>query len=64
MVIAGLIVILFLAAFNAVPLAFFAMLFLGNVGVHLSFLAVYPGAVALKFFQNSVLTGPVVNKSA
>jgi hypothetical protein len=63
MIIVGLFAILFLAAFNAVPLAFFAMLFLGNIGVHLSFLAIFPAAIALKFFNHNVLTAPTVNKT-
>lgn len=58
MVLVGLIAILLLAVINAAPLAFFAMLFLGNIGVHLSFLAVLPGAIALKFFNHNVLQGP------
>lgn len=58
MIIAGLIAIFLLAVINATPLAFFAMLFLGNLGLHFSFLAMLPGAVALKFYSNNMLQAP------
>jgi hypothetical protein len=60
MFLVGLLAILLLAVINASPLAFFAMIFLGNIGVHLSFLAVLPGAIALKFFNHNVVQGPTV----
>lgn len=44
----GLISFLILALIYAAPLSFFAMLFLGNLGLHLSFMTVLPGAMAAK----------------
>lgn len=54
----GLLAILLLALVNAAPVAFFAMLFLGNIGHNFSFLALLPGAIAVKFVLHNVLQGP------
>lgn len=54
----GLIVIALIVFLNAAPLAFFAMLFLGNFGVHASFLAFLPGAVAVKFISHNIISAP------
>lgn len=54
----GLLVILFMAIINAVPLAFFTMLFLGNIGLHLSFLAILPGALAAKCLWTNLVSAP------
>lgn len=37
-----------LLALHVVPLAFFGMLFLGNLGLHFSFWTCLPGAIAIK----------------
>lgn len=60
MFLVGLLAILFLATVNAAPLAFFTMLFLGNIGQHFSYLAVLPGAVAFKFAFQNILQAPVI----
>lgn len=44
----AVILVAVLALIIALPLAFFGMLFLGNVGVHLGFWACLPGAIAIK----------------
>lgn len=49
-------VIFMLAVLNALPLTFFIMLFLGNIGVHLGFLDLLPGAIAIHIIKNSVIT--------
>lgn len=54
----GLLAILFLAVVNAAPLAFFAMLFLGNIGLEYSFITVLPAAIAFKFAFNNILQAP------
>jgi len=58
MILAGLLMMALLAVLNAAPLAFCAMLFLGNVGVNLSFLAVLPGALAVKFAMHNIISAP------
>lgn len=60
MLLAGLFAVLVLAFLNAVPVTFFTMLFLGNLGVNLGFWALLPGAMALNILKNSVFTVPVV----
>lgn len=37
-----------MSCFLAAPLAFFTMLFLGNIGMNLSFLTLFPGAIAVR----------------
>jgi len=50
----GLFAILFLTALNALPLTFFAMLLVGNLGWSVSFWTLYPGALAFFFAKNSL----------
>lgn len=50
---AALIALILIAGFVAAPLAFFTMLFLGNLGLHLSFISVLPGAMAVKIITTN-----------
>lgn len=50
----GILAIVIFAILNAVPLAFFSMLFFGNVGWNISFLGVLPGAMAIYCIKNSI----------
>jgi hypothetical protein len=59
MIILGLFAVFLLALLNAAPVAFFAMLFLGNIGHNLSFVALLPGAIAIKFIASNVFSLPV-----
>lgn len=43
-----------LAILNSVPLTFLVMLFLGNLGVHVGFLALLPGAMAVYVIKNNI----------
>lgn len=52
----GLLVIAILAIFNVVPLTFFTMLFLGNLGIHLGFWDLLPGAIAIHIVKNNIIT--------
>lgn len=47
-ILAALVLVILIAVLIAAPLAFLAMLFLGNIGVHLGFWQLLPGALALK----------------
>jgi len=58
MILIGLIAIAILTAINAAPLAYFAMLFAGNVGLHLSFISLLPGAVAIKLIGHDIVAPP------
>lgn len=58
MIVAGLILIFILAVINAAPLAFFTMLFLGNVGVNLSFWSILPAALAAKILSHNIIQLP------
>lgn len=51
----GLIVLVVVATIIATPAAFFGMLFLGNLGINLSFWAVLPGAIALRCVSTNLL---------
>lgn len=50
----GIFIMVILAFFNAAPLAFFSMLFFGNVGWNIGFLGVLPGAIAVYCIKNSI----------
>lgn len=63
MIIIAVVLLGLLVIANAVPLAWAAMLFLGNIGVHLSFWAVLPGAVALYLAKGGGLISLLTNKS-
>lgn len=52
--IAGILAVVILAILLAAPLTFFAMLFLGNIGVNLGFWALLPGAIALKIVATNI----------
>lgn len=52
----GLITIAVINVVNASPLAFFAMLFAGNVGFHLGFLELLPAALAIKFVGHNIIS--------
>lgn len=52
----ALLAIVAMSAILAAPLAFFTMLFLGNVGVNLGFWALLPGAIALRIATTSLAT--------
>ena len=54
--IAGILAVVILAVILAAPLTFFAMLFLGNIGVNLGFWALLPGAIAVRILTTSVST--------
>lgn len=58
MILIGLLAVFALALINAAPLAFFAMLFLGNLdaGVNYGFLALLPGAMAVKALSGNLIT--------
>lgn len=56
MILVGILVLAMLAVLNAAPLTFFLMLFLGNVGVHLGFLDLLPGAIVIYLIKNNVIT--------
>lgn len=58
MVLLGLILYGMLALINALPLAFFGMLFLGNLGLHLSFIAVLSGSIAVKLVGHNIIQLP------
>lgn len=45
-----------LATLLALPAAFFLMLFLGNLGVHLSFIACLPGALVIAALKSTTTT--------
>lgn len=48
------VVLLFIvAAVLALPAAFFLMLFLGNLGLHLSFIACLPGAMVIAALKST-----------
>lgn len=64
MVIIGLIILLIMAFMNAAPLTFFAMLFFGNLGLHISFLALLPGAMAVKFISHNIVQLPTAKNIA
>ena len=49
----ALIAFAFLVLLFAAPTAFFMMLFLGNLGIHLSFIGCLPGAIALRGIMSS-----------
>lgn len=46
--------IVVMACILAAPLTFFAMLFLGNIGVNLGFWQLLPGAVAIRIATTSM----------
>lgn len=55
----GLLAIILMFAVATVlslPAAFFLMLFLGNVGLHLSFLACVPGALVIAALKSTAAT--------
>lgn len=54
MLLLSIVIIAFLAVLNAAPLAFFAMLFFGNVGWQVGFLDLLPGAIAIYCVKNSL----------
>lgn len=56
MVLAAFILLVLVVLFNALPLAFFGMLFLGNLGFHLSFGTSLLGALAVKFTHHSIFS--------
>lgn len=51
-IITGLIALFILGVIVSAPLAWFAMLFLGNIGVDWGFLTILPGAVAVNLIRN------------
>lgn len=53
MVLLALLMMVFFAALVAAPLTFFAMLFLGNIGIHIGFIELLPGAMALRMLTAS-----------
>ncbi len=55
MLVFGLLVVVLFACALAAPLTFFTMLFLGNVGVHLGFMELLPGAIALRIATTSMV---------
>lgn len=58
----GLIVLAIVATVIAAPAAFFGMLFLGNLGVNLSFWAVLPGAIALRCVTTNLFNTNIKTK--
>ncbi len=54
MILSGFIVLLIMAALGAVPLTFFGMLFMGNIGHHIGFIDLLPGAMAVNIALGSV----------
>lgn len=56
MVLASLLLLAFIVLVNALPLAFFGMLFLGSLGHHLSFGTSILGALAVKFVNHNVFS--------
>lgn len=55
-VIAGLLALAILTLINAAPVAWLAMLTLGNLGHSFGFLDILPGAAAVHLLKNSVFT--------
>ncbi len=55
MLLFGLILVVVFACLLAAPLTFFTMLFLGNLGVHLGFMELLPGAIALRIATTSMV---------
>lgn len=51
-----LLIAVILTIINSIPVAFFGMLFLGNLGTDLGFLDIFPGAVALNILKNSLVS--------
>lgn len=62
MLLFGLVALALLVVINAAPLAFFLMLFLGNVGLNYSFLAILPAAIAIKCIATNILAVPEKTK--
>lgn len=52
----AVILLFIVAAVLAVPAAFFLMLFLGNLGVHLSFIGCLPGAMVIAALKSTTTT--------
>ena len=50
------ILMLMLAVVLAIPVAFFLMLFLGNLGIHLGFVACIPGGIVLSSVRSRIST--------
>lgn len=55
MLITGLILVVVFACILATPLTFFAMLFLGNVGLHIGFWELLPGAIAIRIATTGIV---------
>ncbi len=55
MIVIGLLAVVLFAICLAAPLTFFTMLFLGNLGIHLGFVELLPGAIALRIATTSVV---------
>lgn len=56
MILIGLLIMTVLAVLNSIPLTFLVMLFLGNLGVHVGFLALLPGAMAVYVIKNNIFS--------
>lgn len=55
MILVALVILLLAAVANALPLAYFGMLFLGAIGVNFSFTTSLLGALAVKFATSSII---------
>lgn len=56
MLLVGLLIMAILAVLNAAPLTFFTMLFVGNLGAHIGFLELLPGAIAIFTIKNNIFS--------
>jgi hypothetical protein len=56
MIITGLLIMVVFAILNSIPLTYVAMLFAGNIGLNYGFLALLPGAMAVKFALATIIT--------